>query len=118
MSDPEHFDCDDRCWGIISLLEAERIEGRIEWLTNGVPYVRVLLDDYLVIDCQIDLNAEMRYSVYLRRYTLDGSVGEEYRPYQANTWEQAAKCIELAHRVHERRIEEDMRNLVAAVEGT
>jgi len=108
VSTEQEMDCDDRCWAIITELAPLDIVARLDFLPNGVPFVRVLLDDYLVVDCQIDLNAQMRYSIYVRRYSLDGTLESEARPYQSNSWQHAAKCVELAHRVHEKRIREDL----------
>lgn len=106
-----HMDCDDKAWAIIAEIDAVHIEGRLERLTNGVAFVRVLLDEYYVIDCQPDLNAVMEWSVYVRRYDLDGNIVYEKMPYQAAEWRMAAKCIELCHRVHEVSIKDNMERL-------
>lgn len=111
-----HMDCDDKAWAIIAEIAAVPIEGRLERLNNGVAYVRVLLDDYYTIDCQPDLNAEMEWSIHVRRYDLDGNVVYDKVPYQAAEWKMAAKCIELCHRVHEVGIRDNMERLTYTLE--
>jgi hypothetical protein len=111
------MDEDDRCWAIIAELDKVGVSGRLEYLTDGKPFVRVALDDYYVIDCQIVLNATFIYTVYVRRYDLEGNVVSEHAPYQAAIWAQAAKCIELAHRCHEVQIRDDVEQLMHALES-
>lgn len=106
------MDCDDKAWAIIAELAAVPIEGRIDRLTNGVAFVRVLLDDYYVIDCQPDLNDPMyEFTIHVRRYDIEGAIVYDETPYASNDWKHAAKCVELCHRVHEVGIKDQMERL-------
>jgi len=112
------MDLDDRCWGIIIELQDAGISGRLDYMSDGSPMVRVILDEYLFIDCQIDMSEQLPYTIYLRRYGLgDEGVVSEQMQYQATIWQQASKCIELAHRVHEVQICDDMERLEHALDS-
>jgi hypothetical protein len=109
------MDYEDKAWAIVAEIADVPIEGRIERLVNDDPFVRVLLDDLYVIDCQPDPNSVMEWSVHVRRYDLDGNIVYDKVPYQAAEWKMAAKCIELCHRVHEVSIRDNMERLEYAL---
>lgn len=115
MNEPEGWDYDDRCWAVIAELEAVPISAIMDFLNNGLPYVRVVLDDLYVIDCQIELGALFAYTIYVRRYDIEGNIVDVRSPYQANHYKQAAKCVELCHRVHEVSIRDNMERLEYAL---
>jgi len=116
MNEPEGWDYDDRCWAVIAELEAVPIPAIMDFLNNGLPYVRVVLDDLYTIDCQIELGALFAYTIYVRRYDIEGSIVDVRSPYQANHYKQAAKCVELAHRVHEVQIRDEVEQLMHVLE--
>lgn len=111
------MDPDDRCWAIIAELDRVEVTGRLDFLPNGVPFVRVILDDLYCVDCQIDDSHQtFPYTVYVRRYAVDGTLASEHAPYQAATWQMAAKCVELAHRCHEVQVRDGYEQIMHALE--
>jgi hypothetical protein len=105
------MDAEDQMWAIIAEIAAVPIEGRIERLVDGEPFVRVLLDDYYCIDCQRNPEGEYLFEIHVRRYDLMGAIVYDKVPYASQDWKHAAKCIELCHRVHEVGIKDNMERL-------
>jgi hypothetical protein len=111
------MDNEDQVWAIIAEIAAVPIEGRIERLVDDSPFVRVLLDDYYCIDCQTNPASDYLFEIHVRRYDIYGTIVYDEVPYASNTWQHAAKCIELCHRVHEVGIKDHMERLEHALDA-